>query len=98
MFNDRYALQLQLPNEILLEINDLTGSFEVDNEKSYNFQIWNTNDGNLLAEWKPSDGDHDHIHYSCIACSFTGKKVVWIFKKTFWSLMLFYTGFLLFLF
>ncbi|CAJ2656242.1 unnamed protein product [Trifolium pratense] len=36
-------------------------------------KIWNTNSGDLLAEWKPSDGDHD-IHYSCIACSFTGKK------------------------
>ncbi|GAU22312.1 hypothetical protein TSUD_261120 [Trifolium subterraneum] len=36
-------------------------------------KIWNTNNGDLLAEWKPSDGDHD-IHYSCIACSFTGKK------------------------
>ncbi|KAK2378680.1 WD repeat-containing protein [Trifolium repens] len=37
------------------------------------FKIWNTNTGDLLAEWKPSDGDDD-IHYSCIACSFTGKK------------------------
>ncbi|TKY64539.1 WD repeat-containing protein 43 [Spatholobus suberectus] len=36
-------------------------------------KIWNTNTGHLLAEWKPSDGDRD-IHYSCIACSFTGKK------------------------
>ncbi|XP_027191904.1 uncharacterized protein [Cicer arietinum] len=36
-------------------------------------KIWNTNSGDLLAEWKPSDGDHD-THYSCIACSFTGKK------------------------
>lgn len=36
-------------------------------------KIWNTNSGDLLAEWKPSDGDHD-IRYSCIACSFTGKK------------------------
>ncbi|RZB98009.1 WD repeat-containing protein 43-like isoform X2 [Glycine soja] len=36
-------------------------------------KIWNTNTGHLLAEWKPSDGDHD-IRYSCIACSFIGKK------------------------
>ncbi|CAI8601264.1 unnamed protein product [Vicia faba] len=36
-------------------------------------KIWNTNSGDLLAEWKPSDGDED-IRYSCIACSFTGKK------------------------
>ncbi|XP_058728938.1 uncharacterized protein LOC131601184 isoform X2 [Vicia villosa] len=36
-------------------------------------KIWNTNSGDLLAEWKPSDGDDD-VRYSCIACSFTGKK------------------------
>ncbi|KAL3008417.1 hypothetical protein AAZX31_07G030800 [Glycine max] len=36
-------------------------------------KIWNTNTGHLLAEWKPSKGDHD-IHYSCIACSFIGEK------------------------
>lgn len=36
-------------------------------------KIWNTNTGHLLAEWKPSDEDHD-IRYSCIACSFIGKK------------------------
>lgn len=36
-------------------------------------KIWNTNSGDLFAEWKPSDGDLD-IRYSCIACSFTGKK------------------------
>ncbi|RDY04421.1 WD repeat-containing protein 43, partial [Mucuna pruriens] len=36
-------------------------------------KIWNTNTGHLLAELKPSDGDHD-IRYSCIACSFIGKK------------------------
>ncbi|OIW19882.1 hypothetical protein TanjilG_27273 [Lupinus angustifolius] len=36
-------------------------------------KIWNTSNGSLVAEWKPSDGDHD-ISYSCIACSFTGKK------------------------
>jgi len=36
-------------------------------------KIWNTKSGDLLAEWKSSDGDHD-IRHSCIACSFTGKK------------------------
>ncbi|KAK7349149.1 hypothetical protein VNO77_06287 [Canavalia gladiata] len=36
-------------------------------------KIWNTNTGSLFAEWKPSDG-YDGILYSCVACSFTGKK------------------------
>ncbi|KAI5392521.1 uncharacterized protein LOC127107611 isoform X2 [Lathyrus oleraceus] len=36
-------------------------------------KIWNTNSGDLLADWRPSDGDED-TRYSCIACSFTGKK------------------------
>ncbi|CAL0308779.1 unnamed protein product [Lupinus luteus] len=36
-------------------------------------KIWNTSNGNLVAEWKPTEGDDD-ISYSCIACSFTGKK------------------------
>lgn len=36
-------------------------------------KIWDTNTGHLFAEWKPSDGDHD-VRYSCIACSFIGKK------------------------
>ncbi|KAK7255280.1 hypothetical protein RIF29_28687 [Crotalaria pallida] len=36
-------------------------------------KIWNTQNGYLVAEWKPSDGDHDNL-YSSIACSFTGKK------------------------
>ncbi|CAJ1951243.1 unnamed protein product [Sphenostylis stenocarpa] len=36
-------------------------------------KIWNTITGHLLAQWKPSDGDHD-IRYSCIASSFTGIK------------------------
>ncbi|KAL2338126.1 hypothetical protein Fmac_012572 [Flemingia macrophylla] len=35
-------------------------------------KIWNTKTGHMLAEWKPSDEDHD-IYYSCIACSFIGK-------------------------
>ncbi|KAL6569052.1 hypothetical protein OROGR_000777 [Orobanche gracilis] len=38
-------------------------------------KIWNTSNGCLVAEWKPSDADHD-ISYSCIACSFTGKKLM----------------------
>ncbi|KAE9616132.1 hypothetical protein Lal_00017705 [Lupinus albus] len=36
-------------------------------------KIWNTSNGCLVAEWKPSDGDNKNS-YSCIACSFTGKK------------------------
>ncbi|KAF7814345.1 WD repeat-containing protein 43-like isoform X1 [Senna tora] len=36
-------------------------------------KVWNTDSGDLLAECKPSDGDSD-ICYSCIACSFIGKK------------------------
>ncbi|KAI4355714.1 hypothetical protein L6164_004461 [Bauhinia variegata] len=36
-------------------------------------KIWNTKSGDLLAEWKPSDGDSD-IYYSCMACSFVRKK------------------------
>ncbi|KAI3798355.1 hypothetical protein L1987_33628 [Smallanthus sonchifolius] len=36
-------------------------------------QVWNTSDGNLLAEWKhPSR--HDGVQYTCIACSFVGNK------------------------
>ncbi|OIW11917.1 hypothetical protein TanjilG_18190 [Lupinus angustifolius] len=37
-------------------------------------KIWNTSNGCSVAEWKASDGDHDVSYYSCIACSFTGKK------------------------
>lgn len=62
---------------------------------SYYFQIWNTNSGDRLAEWKPSNGDHD-IGYSCIACSFTGKKVLWTFRGISCTLLLFYAGILLF--
>ncbi|KAJ9559516.1 hypothetical protein OSB04_004676 [Centaurea solstitialis] len=36
-------------------------------------QVWNTSDGNLLAEWKHPDGESD-VQFSCIACSFVGKK------------------------
>ncbi|KVH98017.1 Small-subunit processome, Utp12 [Cynara cardunculus var. scolymus] len=36
-------------------------------------KVWNTSDGNLLAEWKQPDGESD-AHFSCIACSFVGKK------------------------
>ncbi|KAL8232363.1 hypothetical protein R6Q57_002141 [Mikania cordata] len=36
-------------------------------------KVWNTSDGNLLSEWKhPSR--HDGVEYTCIACSFVGKK------------------------
>ncbi|PWA97658.1 small-subunit processome, Utp12 [Artemisia annua] len=35
-------------------------------------KVWNTSDGKLLAEWK-QDGDSD-VQFSCIACSFVGKK------------------------
>ncbi|XP_061365055.1 uncharacterized protein LOC133308451 isoform X2 [Gastrolobium bilobum] len=37
-------------------------------------KVWNTDSGYLLAEWKPSDGEDHDIQYSCIACSFFGKK------------------------
>ncbi|KAI3737585.1 hypothetical protein L2E82_27592 [Cichorium intybus] len=36
-------------------------------------KVWNTSDGNQLAEWKQSDGD-SVAQLSCIACSFVGKK------------------------
>ncbi|KAI3671454.1 hypothetical protein L1987_87192 [Smallanthus sonchifolius] len=36
-------------------------------------KVWNTSDGNLLAEWKhPSS--HDGVQYTCIACTFVGNK------------------------
>ncbi|KAL5575622.1 hypothetical protein UlMin_017321 [Ulmus minor] len=35
-------------------------------------KIWSTSNGILLAEWKPSDGDGGR--FSCMACSFVGKK------------------------
>ncbi|KAL8233351.1 hypothetical protein R6Q59_019451 [Mikania micrantha] len=36
-------------------------------------KVWNTSDGNLLSEWKhPSR--HDGVEYTCVACSFVGKK------------------------
>lgn len=36
-------------------------------------KVWNTSDGKLLAEWKQPDGESD-VQFSCIACSFVGKK------------------------
>ncbi|KAL7616693.1 uncharacterized protein LOC111909561 isoform X1 [Lactuca sativa] len=36
-------------------------------------KVWNTSDGSQLAEWKQSDGD-SVAQFSCIACSFVGKK------------------------
>ncbi|KAM7480376.1 hypothetical protein LguiA_028589 [Lonicera macranthoides] len=36
-------------------------------------KIWNTSTGSLLAEWKQSDGGSD-ARFSCMACSFFGKK------------------------
>lgn len=39
------------------------------------FQVWNTNNGSLLAEWKPEDREFGS-NFSCLACSFVGKKVV----------------------
>lgn len=36
-------------------------------------KIWSTNDGSLLAEWKQPDGE-PVVSYSCLACSFVGKK------------------------
>ncbi|XP_044484035.1 WD repeat-containing protein 43 isoform X2 [Mangifera indica] len=36
-------------------------------------KIWSTSDGTLLAEWKHPDGD-TIVGYSCMACSFVGKK------------------------
>lgn len=35
-------------------------------------KIWNTGNGSLLAEWKHSDDNP--VNYSCMACSFVGKK------------------------
>ncbi|XP_002517583.2 WD repeat-containing protein 43 [Ricinus communis] len=35
-------------------------------------KIWSTGNGSLLAEWKQSDDDS--VSYSCMACSFVGKK------------------------
>ncbi|KAI7750776.1 hypothetical protein M8C21_028349 [Ambrosia artemisiifolia] len=36
-------------------------------------KVWNTSDGTLLSEWKhPSK--QDGVQYTCIACSFVGKK------------------------
>lgn len=40
----------------------------------YDLQIWSTNDGSLLAEWKQPDGE-PVVSYSCLACGFVGKKV-----------------------
>ena len=40
-----------------------------------NFQIWSTSSGSLLAEWKRS-GEDPGGRFSCMACSFVGKKVV----------------------
>ncbi|XP_071733451.1 uncharacterized protein [Rutidosis leptorrhynchoides] len=37
-------------------------------------KVWNTSDGNLLAEWKRSDDEYSDIQFSCIACSSVGKK------------------------
>jgi len=98
MSNNRIYIQSDDQFTLLLQIR-FCWIFEFFNPASYSscnvdgknsssiFQIWNTNSGDLLAEGKPSDGDHD-IRYSCIACSFTGKKVVWNFKRIFSSLML----------
>ncbi|PSS17879.1 WD repeat-containing protein [Actinidia chinensis var. chinensis] len=36
-------------------------------------KIWNTNSGTLLAEWRQSNADSD-VSFSCMACSFVGKK------------------------
>lgn len=36
-------------------------------------KIWNTSIGSLLAEWKQLDGGSD-VRFSCMACSFIGKK------------------------
>lgn len=38
-------------------------------------QVWNTLDGSLFAEWKPSD-ENDSYTFSSMTCVFTGKKVV----------------------
>ncbi|THG06221.1 hypothetical protein TEA_019806 [Camellia sinensis var. sinensis] len=38
-----------------------------------NIYIWNTSNGSLLAEWSQSDADSDDS-FSCMACSFVGKK------------------------
>lgn len=70
--------------------------FDVYNRKSsYNIQVWNTDSGNLLAECNPSDGDSD-ICYSCIACSFIGKKVAWTSSKVSLIFNTFYARILLF--
>lgn len=36
-------------------------------------KVWNTLDGSLLAEWKPSDGN-DSYTFSSMTCVYTGKK------------------------
>ncbi|WOH09834.1 hypothetical protein DCAR_0729293 [Daucus carota subsp. sativus] len=36
-------------------------------------KVWNTLDGSLFAEWKPSDGN-DSYTFSSMTCVFTGKK------------------------
>lgn len=46
-----------------------------------NFQIWNTDNRGLLAEWKPADGDPGGP-FSCMACSFVGKKVIFLDAQT----------------
>lgn len=38
-------------------------------------KVWNTLDGSLFAEWKPSDGS-DTCMFSSMTCVSTGKKVV----------------------
>ncbi|WVZ22147.1 hypothetical protein V8G54_000691 [Vigna mungo] len=57
-----------------VKLSTCTGCYVCNSKSSYNFQIWNTSTGHLLAEWKPSDEDNDP-RYSCIASSYTGKKV-----------------------
>ncbi|KAJ1413405.1 WD40/YVTN repeat-like-containing domain superfamily [Sesbania bispinosa] len=63
------------PNGDYVTILSANGVAKVNSPSSPlpGFDIWNTNSGCLFAEWKPLDGDHD-IRYSCIACSFTGRK------------------------
>ncbi|XP_076921678.1 uncharacterized protein LOC143583181 [Bidens hawaiensis] len=36
-------------------------------------KVWNTSDGSLLSEWEHPN-KHDGVEYTCIACSFVGKK------------------------
>ncbi|XP_057514441.1 uncharacterized protein LOC130796154 isoform X3 [Actinidia eriantha] len=59
-----------------LKLKSLITSFTPDGEifailsRNGVVKIWNSNSGTLLAEWRQSD----EVSFSCMACSFVGKK------------------------